>query len=142
MHGGGRGRSRRPGRGIGSSRDCGAMPATPASAGFAMPPTNATEPMRSPFATLLARFAPGVQSMLGLDGAAWLREIVIGISVAAIAVPGGLALAQLIGLPPEAGLYACIVPTLVYALFGYSSRYMIVGPDTPTCMLIAGSIAE
>ena len=68
--------------------------------------------------TALSRFAPGAYSMLGLGGAGVAREIVIGISVAAIAVPGGLALAQLMGLPSEAGLYACIVPTLVYALFG------------------------
>ena len=89
----------------------------------------------------LARIVPGVPSILSLDRSAWLREIGIGISVAAIAVPGGLALAQLIGLPPEAGLYACIAPALIYALVGPSSRYLIIGPDTATCMLIAASMA-
>jgi MFS superfamily sulfate permease-like transporter len=77
---------------------------------------------------------------MDLDRSEWPREIGVGMSVAALGVPGGLALAQLSGLPPQAGLYACIVPTLVYALVGHSSRFLIVGPDTPTCMLIAVSL--
>jgi MFS superfamily sulfate permease-like transporter len=41
-----------------------------------------------------------------------------GVSVAAVAIPIGLAYARLAGLPPEIGLYASIFPTLAYALFG------------------------
>lgn len=108
-----------------------------------MAPRNATEQIRPPpIPTVLSRYAPGLHSILSLRGTAFLREIVIGISVAAIAVPGGLALAQLMGLPPEAGLYACIVPTLVYALLGPSSSYLVIGPDTATCMLIAVSMTD
>ncbi len=87
----------------------------------------------------LARLAPGIHSILRIPRSAIPTEIVVGISVAAIAVPGGLAMAQLMGIPSEYGLYACIVPAIVYALVGHSSRFLVVGPDTATCMLLAAS---
>jgi SulP family sulfate permease len=90
----------------------------------------------------LVRLAPGVASIGHLKRTAIKTEITAGITVAAIAVPGGLAMAQLMGIPPAMGLYACIVPSLVYALFGPSSRFLVVGPDTATCiMLAAGATA-
>ena len=68
------------------------------------------------------------------------REIGAGISVAAVAIPIGLAYSKLVGVPPEIGLYASIFPTLAYALFGPSSRYLIVGPDTATGLLLGTTI--
>jgi high affinity sulfate transporter 1 len=59
--------------------------------------------------------------------------------VAAIAAPVGLAYAALIGVPPVIGLYASLMPTAAYALFG-PSRYLIVGPDTATCLLVASAV--
>ena len=91
---------------------------------------------------LLPRFAPGLDSLLALDGPQRMREVVIGMSVAAVAVPGGLATAQLMGLPPQVGLYACMAPALLYAVVGPSSRFLVIGPDTATCMLIAASLAS
>ncbi|MBO9518518.1 MAG: SulP family inorganic anion transporter [Porphyrobacter sp.] len=87
----------------------------------------------------MSRFAPGLDSIITLPRGLIPTEIVVGMSVAAIAVPGGLAMAQLMGVPPEVGLYACIVPAIVYALIGPSSRFLVVGPDTATCMLLAAS---
>lgn len=62
-----------------------------------------------------------------------------GLSVAAVAVPTGIAYAQLAGLPPVVGLYASILPPAAYALFG-SSRQLIVGPDSATCAMVAAAI--
>ncbi|KRA83340.1 SulP family inorganic anion transporter [Altererythrobacter sp. Root672] len=90
-------------------------------------------------ASRLWKFAPGLASIVSLPRSLIPTEIVVGMSVAAIAVPGGLAMAQLMGVPAQVGLYACIVPALVYALVGPSSRFMVVGPDTATCMLLAAS---
>ena len=90
----------------------------------------------------LSRLAPGLHSIASLSRTAWPAEIVVGMSVAAIAVPGGLAMAQLIGIAPEIGLYACIVPALVYAVIGSSSRFLVVSPDTATCMLLAASATQ
>jgi MFS superfamily sulfate permease-like transporter len=68
------------------------------------------------------------------------RELGAGISVAAVAIPIGLAYARLAGLPPEIGLYASIFPTLAYALFGPSSRYLVIGPDTAICLLLGPTV--
>src|SRR5512143_1041212 len=68
---------------------------------------------------------------------AWLsHDAVAGLSVAAVQVPTAIAYANLAGFPPEVGLYASMLPVLVYALFG-SSRQLVVGPDAATCAMIA-----
>lgn len=67
----------------------------------------------------------------------WLtRDVFAGLSVAAVQVPTAIAYATLAGFPPEVGLYASILPLLVYALFG-SSRQLVLGPDAATCAMIA-----
>jgi high affinity sulfate transporter 1 len=68
-------------------------------------------------------------------------EIGAGASIAAVAIPVGLAYANIVGVSPVVGLYASIAPTLAYSLFG-PSRYLIVGPDTATCMLVAATLAD
>lgn len=67
----------------------------------------------------------------------WLsRDVIAGLSVAAVQVPTAIAYANLAGFPPEVGLYASMLPVLVYALFG-SSRQLVIGPDAATCAMIA-----
>ena len=71
---------------------------------------------------------------------AWFRsDLVAGISVAAVAVPIGIAYAQLAGAPPAVGLYSCILPLVAYALFG-SSRQLIVNPDSAACAIVAATL--
>ena len=71
----------------------------------------------------------------------WLsKDLIAGLSVAAIAMPVGIAYAGIAGLPLQTGLYSCILPMIIYALFG-SSRQLIVGPDSATCILIAAAIS-
>jgi len=76
-----------------------------------------------------------------LPPAAIPGEIAAGASIAAVAIPVGLAYANIVGVPPVVGLYASMAPTLAYALLG-PSRYLIVGPDTATCMLVAATLAD
>lgn len=85
---------------------------------------------------------PGLRSIAALKRADIPREFGAALGVAAIAVPGALAMAKLMGVPPQTGLYAAMVGTLGYALFGPSSRYLIVGPDTATCLVLAASITH
>ncbi|HQR50557.1 MAG TPA: SulP family inorganic anion transporter [Methylophilaceae bacterium] len=67
----------------------------------------------------------------------WLSsDLIAGLSVAAVQIPTAMAYADLAGLPPQVGLYASILPVMVYALFA-SSRQLIVGPDAATCAMIA-----
>jgi high affinity sulfate transporter 1 len=91
-------------------------------------------------ASRLARFAPGLATLLRYDRR-WLpKDVLSGLSVAAIALPVGLAYAELAGVPAIIGIYSAIFPLLAYALFG-SSRQLIVGPDAATCLLVAASLA-
>lgn len=88
----------------------------------------------------LVRFAPGLPALLGYRRADLPHDLVAGLSVAAVALPVGVAYAQLAGFNPVVGLYVSILPLLAYALFG-TSRQLIVGPDAATCALVAAAVA-
>ena len=88
----------------------------------------------------MARLVPGIAALARYDRR-WLpKDVLSGVSVAAIALPVGLAYADLAGVPAIVGVYSAIFPLLAYALFG-SSRQLIVGPDAATCLLVAASLA-
>ena len=67
-------------------------------------------------------------------------DLVAGVSVALVAIPQSLAYAELAGLPPEYGLYATALPSLLAALF-VSSRYLQTGPVALTALLTFGALA-
>jgi high affinity sulfate transporter 1 len=85
------------------------------------------------------RFAPGLDTLSRYDRS-WLpNDIGAGLSVAAVALPVGIAYASLAGVPPVVGMYSAIFPLLAYALFG-SSRQLMTGPDAATCIMVAASL--
>lgn len=67
-------------------------------------------------------------------------DLAAGLTIGAMLVPQGMAYALLAGLPPEVGLYASIVPVLVYALFG-TSRQLAVGPVAIVSLLTASALS-
>src|SRR5260370_27018299 len=69
-----------------------------------------------------------------------LPALLAGISVCVVMIPSVIAYARLMGLPPQHGLYAALLPLIVYPFFG-SSRHVIVGPDIAISLLMASSIA-
>jgi high affinity sulfate transporter 1 len=70
----------------------------------------------------------------------WLRhDVVAGLVVATLLVPAGMGYAEAAGLPAVSGLYATIVPLLVYAVVG-PSRIVILGPDSSLAPLIAAAV--
>ncbi|MDD2047904.1 SulP family inorganic anion transporter [Pseudomonas putida] len=89
---------------------------------------------------LLSRWLPGLANLLHYRREWFHADLQAGLSVAAIQIPIAIAYAQIVGLPPQYGLYACILPMMVYALIG-SSRQLMVGPDAATCAMVAGAIA-
>ena len=68
-------------------------------------------------------------------------DILAGLTVAVMVVPQGMAYAALAQLTPEIGLYSCIMPILVYALFG-SSRQLAVGPVAMVALLTSAGLSE
>ncbi len=81
------------------------------------------------------RWLPGL-GMLRNYRLRWLpNDLMAGLVLTAMLVPVGIAYAQASGLPGIHGLYATIVPLLVYALFG-PSRILVLGPDSSLAALI------
>ena len=74
---------------------------------------------------------PGLQTLLSYD-AAWLRnDVTAGIVLSTMLVPVGIAYAVASGVPAIYGLYATIVPLIVYALFGPSRVLEVAAQETP-----------
>ena len=71
----------------------------------------------------------------------WLqRDVVAGLTTAAVILPKAMAYAALAGLPVQVGLYTALVPTAVYAFLG-SSRRLSVSTTTTIGILTAAEVA-
>src|SRR5215471_11302451 len=82
---------------------------------------------------------PGIEALRRYE-AAWLAgDIFAGLVLATMLVPVGIAYAAASGLPGIHGLYATIIPLLIYALFG-PSRILVLGPDSALAAVILGVI--
>lgn len=90
-------------------------------------------------ATGWRRWAPGLATLRGYDRS-WLRgDLVAGVTVAAYLVPQVMAYAEIIGLPPVAGLWAVLAPMALYAVLG-DSRQLSIGPESTTALMTAAGI--
>ncbi len=70
----------------------------------------------------------------------WLKgDLVAGMVLTALLIPAGMGYAEVAGLPPVTGLYATVIPLLVYAVVG-PSRILVLGPDSSLAPIIAASI--
>lgn len=67
-------------------------------------------------------------------------DITAGIVVGTVLIPQAMAYALLAGLPPQIGLYASILPLVVYAFLG-SSRLISVAPVALDSLMVAAAIA-
>jgi sulfate permease, SulP family len=100
--------------------------------------------MASPFRPaarkpVLHRVVPVSQDLPGYRGGTLRRDLLAGVTVAALALPSAMAYAELAGLSPVAGLYALLLPTVAYTLLG-SSRQLIVGPEGSVAALVATAL--
>jgi MFS superfamily sulfate permease-like transporter len=67
------------------------------------------------------------------------RELSAGVTLLALAVPLNIGYAQIAGLPPTAGLYTLIVPSIAFALLT-TSRQLVAAPDAAAAALVASSL--
>ena len=67
------------------------------------------------------------------------HDVFAGLVVGVITVPQAIAYAFLAGLPAEAGLYASVVPPLIYAVLG-SSQGLSVGPVAVIAIMVAEAV--
>jgi SulP family sulfate permease len=89
---------------------------------------------------LWSRLFPPVRWAHRVGRASLPTDLLAGAIGALIVLPQGIAFATLAGLPPEHGLYAAMVPTLVAALFG-SSLHAVSGPTNALSIMTFAALA-
>jgi len=85
------------------------------------------------------RWLPGLWTIRHYQRGWFARDIVAGLVLTMLLLPGGMGYAVAAGLPPITGLYATIIPITAYALFG-PSRFLVLGPDSALAPLIAAAV--
>ncbi len=104
-----------------------------------------TQPFPSPVsrttqASGLTRYLPFTRWLLHYRRADLPSDLVAGIVTAIMLIPQSMAYAQLAGLPPQVGLYASVVPLIIYALLGTSGQ-LSVGPVAITSLLVFSGVS-
>ena len=89
----------------------------------------------------LRKFIPVLDWGRTYNGTALSNDLVAAVIVTIMLIPQSLAYALLAGLPPEAGIYASIVPILLYAIFG-TSRALAVGPVAVVSLMTASAVGQ
>jgi high affinity sulfate transporter 1 len=70
----------------------------------------------------------------------WIaRDVVAGVTLAAVAIPEVMGYTSIAGTPIVTGIYTIIFPTLVFAVLG-SSRLLVVGADSATAAILAAGL--
>lgn len=95
----------------------------------------------------MARSIPSLLAA-GIPAGSWLRgyqkgwlrgDVIAGITLAAYLMPAGIGDASLAGLPPQAGLYACLFSGLVFWIFT-SSRQTSITVTSAISLLVGSSL--
>ena len=89
----------------------------------------------------ITRYLPVLDWGRTYDRNALSNDLIAAVIVTIMLIPQSLAYALLAGLPPEAGIYASIVPILFYAIFG-TSRSLAVGPVAVVSLMTAAAVGE
>ncbi|WP_071675596.1 SulP family inorganic anion transporter [Nioella nitratireducens] len=90
---------------------------------------------------MIARYLPILDWGRSYNKQALSNDLVAAVIVTIMLIPQSLAYALLAGLPPEMGLYASIVPIILYAVFG-TSRALAVGPVAVVSLMTAAAVGE
>lgn len=80
------------------------------------------------------------RNVFDYSGSKARRDIIAGLTVAAISLPQGMAYALIAGVDPKYGVYSAIVVTAVASIFG-SSSHLINGPTSAISLLVFSSLA-
>ncbi len=68
-------------------------------------------------------------------------DLAAGLTVGVMVIPQGMAYGMLAGLPPIYGLYASLIPMILYGLLG-TSRHLVIGPAAMVSLLVAAGVSE
>ena len=96
---------------------------------------------RKPFVGAFARYLPILEWGPKYTKDALTNDLLAAVIVTIMLVPQSLAYALLAGLPAEMGIYASIVPIVLYAIFG-TSRALAVGPVAVVSLMTASAVGK
>lgn len=76
----------------------------------------------------------------GYDSFQFSGDLKAGLTTGIMLIPQGMAYAVIAGMPPIYGLYAGVVPLLIYPVFG-TSRHLSVGPVAVDMLIVAAGVS-
>lgn len=82
-----------------------------------------------------------IKDLKAYSSNALICDLLAGATVAIILIPQGMAYALMAGFPPIYGLYAALVPILIYPFLG-SSKYLSVGPVALVSIIVLSGLSE
>ena len=85
-------------------------------------------------------WAPVFQGIRPIKGSQVPTDIIAGLTLAALAIPEVMGYTKIAGTPVITGLYTILIPMTLFAFFG-SSRHLVVGADSATAAILAGTLA-
>lgn len=77
----------------------------------------------------------------GYDTAAFIADLIAGVTVGLVALPLAMAFAIASGLTPQAGIYCAVITGFIISALG-GSRFQIGGPTGAFVVVISGIVAE
>lgn len=83
---------------------------------------------------------PLKNSLMNYNKEFFRSDLIAGLTVGVMLIPQGMAYALIADLPPEYGLYAALVPLIIYAFLG-TSRHLSVGPVALVALLVAAAVS-
>jgi sulfate permease, SulP family len=90
---------------------------------------------------LLRRYFPILDWGASYSRKTFSSDLIAAVIVSIMLIPQSLAYAMMVGLPAQVGLYASMVPLLLYAVFG-TSRALAVGPVAVASLMTAAAATQ
>ncbi|XQU14674.1 sulfate permease [Vreelandella titanicae] len=91
--------------------------------------------------SVLSRWLPLIGWLRTYHRGVLTRDVLAAVIVTLMLVPQALAYAMLAGLPPEMGLYASMLPLVLYAILGTSAS-LAVGPVAVAALMTASALSS
>lgn len=102
---------------------------------------SSSTPKHVKFVPAIARWIPATRWLSRYDRAWFRGDVLAGVTLAAYLLPAAIGDASLAGLPPEAGLYACLFSGLMFWLF-CSSKHTAISVTSAISLLLGSSLGE